>query len=127
MRVSAAALRILPLLLMLSACQPEERADPRLRIIDGDAGHGRELIAAYGCGACHEIGAMRSARGRVGPPLTGFETRRYMAGGLPNTPGNLVAFLRDPPRFNPDTAMPDMGLGEPEAQDIATYLYEGVK
>jgi cytochrome c1 len=43
---------------------------------------------------------------------------------LPNTPDNLVRWLRDPQAVSPQTIMPDLGLGEPQARDIAAYLYE---
>jgi cytochrome c1 len=42
---------------------------------------------------------------------------------LPNTPENLVRWLRDPQKLNPRTAMPDLGVTERDAQDIAAYLY----
>ena len=35
----------------------------------------------------------------------------------------LTAWLRDPPALDPATAMPALGLSEPEAHDVAAYLY----
>jgi cytochrome c1 len=35
----------------------------------------------------------------------------------------LTAWLRDPPAIDPATLMPAMGLSEPEARDMAAYLY----
>jgi cytochrome c1 len=64
------------------------------------------------------------AHGRVGPPLTGFARRSFIAGRLPNTPENLVAWVRDPPAIDPATAMPALGLDERAARDVAAYLYE---
>ena len=40
-----------------------------------------------------------------------------------NNPDTLVAWIRHPHRFNQVTAMPEMGVGEQEARDIAAYLY----
>ena len=37
-------------------------------------------IAAYGCGACHVIPGVGGAYGSVGPPLTKFARRVYIAG-----------------------------------------------
>jgi cytochrome c1 len=42
---------------------------------------------------------------------------------LPNTPQNLVAWIRDPPGIDPLTAMPASGMSEAEARDVAAYLY----
>jgi cytochrome c1 len=35
----------------------------------------------------------------------------------------MMRWLRDPPGVDPMTAMPNLGLTEPEARDIAAYLY----
>jgi cytochrome c2 len=90
----------------------------------GDAPHGAEIIAAYHCGACHAIPGVVGAHGLVGPPLSGFASRSFIAGQIPNTPANLVRWVRDPRSVAPDTAMPELGLGEQEARDVAAYLYE---
>lgn len=90
----------------------------------GDAARGRALVVSYGCRACHEVpGLLPLAQHGVGPPLTGFAQRQYIAGVLPNRPANLVDWLQDPPAIAPDTAMPDMGLSREEALDVARYLY----
>jgi cytochrome c1 len=46
-----------------------------------------------------------------------------IAGLLPNTPANLVLWLRHPQSVTPGNAMPDLGLTETQARDIAAYLY----
>ncbi len=90
----------------------------------GDASRGRAAILAYGCRACHAVpGLPTLADHGVGPPLTDFAERRYIAGVMPNRPANLVAWLQDPPAFAPLTAMPDMGIDRATALDIARYLY----
>lgn len=81
------------------------------------------MIRDAGCGGCHTIPGIREAHGRVGPPLSFFSARTFIAGRLPNTPGNLIAWIRDPPSLAPDTAMPRMGLSEQQARDAAAYLY----
>lgn len=88
----------------------------------GNADRGRRLIAAYDCGTCHTIPGVPGARGMVGPPLLWFARRTYIAGGLPNTPQNLIRWISDPPAVEPDTAMPKLGLPEHEARDVAAYL-----
>jgi len=91
--------------------------------IHGNPRHGKELIEAYGCGACHMIPGIRDARGLVGPPLTLFAERTMIAGEIPNNPDNLVQWVENPPAIEPKTAMPDLGLSKAQAEDIAAYLY----
>ena len=43
----------------------------------------------------------------------------YIAGGIPNSPGNMVRWLRVPHAVKPGTEMPPMGLTEQEARHIA--------
>lgn len=89
----------------------------------GDPDAGRADIAARPCGGCHEIPGIAGAKGKVGPPLTGFAGRIYIGGRLSNTPDNLVQWLEDPHTVDPQSAMPPMGVGDKEARDIAAYLY----
>jgi cytochrome c1 len=89
----------------------------------GDGARGRVLIVERSCGACHEIPGVPGARGVVAPPLTRFAARSFIAGVVPNTPANLVAWVRDPRSISPNTAMPALGLDEQQARDVAAYLY----
>jgi cytochrome c1 len=41
---------------------------------------------------------------------------------LPNTPQNMVRWLRHPQAVSPKSAMPDLGVTEPDARDVAAYL-----
>ena len=47
----------------------------------------------------------------------------YIAGRLSNTPPNLLAWIREPARIDPETAMPDLDVSESDALDIAAFLY----
>ncbi len=89
----------------------------------GNARQGRRLIEHFHCGACHLIPGVPHARGMVGPPLIDFGRRSYVAGVLPNTPANLERWLRSPPKVDPLTAMPTLGLSRQQARDVAAYLY----
>jgi cytochrome c1 len=42
---------------------------------------------------------------------------------LYNTPDNLMLWIRNPPGVDPLTAMPDTGVTEGDARDIAAFLY----
>lgn len=112
-----AAILLLP---ALAACgRGESAAIQRI----GSAQHGAHLIAQLGCGSCHEIPGVANAAGRVGPPLGNVGARSIIAGVLPNTPDNLVRWLRVPQSVVPGNAMPDMELNEHDARDVAAYLY----
>lgn len=107
------------LALALAACGGEAPPQPA---VAGDAENGKLLLRQFGCGTCHEIPGVGEAKGRVGPPLDGVASRIYLGGVLPNTPDNMAAFIRDPQRFAPRTAMPDLGVTEPHARDMVAYL-----
>lgn len=83
---------------------------------------GARLIQHYGCGACHTIPGINGADGLVGPPLTHWSRRSYIAGVLPNTPDNLAYWIAHPQDVIKGVAMPDMGIKEREARAIAAYL-----
>jgi cytochrome c len=69
------------------------------------------------------VSGVRQANGNVGPPLTRFADRTFVAGMLRNEPGNLLRWLRQPQSVVPGNAMPDTGLSDQQARDIAAYLY----
>ena len=89
----------------------------------GNATNGRIVIEYRNCGTCHTIPGVRNARGLVAPPLFWFSRRTFIAGEVPNTPENLVQWVRSPQSIEPRTAMPTLGLSEQEARDVAAYLY----
>jgi cytochrome c2 len=90
----------------------------------GDPAAGARAIDAYGCGACHTIPGIRSASSMVGPPLTEWGHRTFIAGTVANDVDNLITWLRDPDAIRPGTAMPDLGVTEADARDIAAYLLD---
>jgi cytochrome c2 len=92
------------------------------QLAGADMERGRQLINHYGCVACHTIPGIRGSPPGVGPPLANVALRAYIGGVLPNTPDNLVRWLLDPPAIAPRTAMPNVGMNNEEAKDIAAYL-----
>lgn len=113
------ALAFLVAFLALAGCD----SPPAPRTVAGDPGAGRQVITSIGCGACHVIPGVPGARGTVGPTLAGFAERDYIGGVVPNRPALLVQWVRDAPSLAPDTAMPDLPLTQPQARDVAAYLY----
>jgi cytochrome c2 len=89
----------------------------------GNARWGRVEIRKYGCNACHSIAGVPGARGLIGPPLTGVRDRYYIAGGLVNTPKNMMLWIQHPHQVEPHTLMPEMGVTESDSRDIVAYLY----
>jgi cytochrome c len=119
--VDARPVALLLLLLVASGCS--ERSDPGTPSGWGNAGRGHADITAVGCGSCHIIPGVATARGLVGPPLDHIARRIFLAGMLRNTPDNMVRWLADPQKIVPGNAMPDMGLSAQQARDITAYLY----
>lgn len=110
------------LLVLLSACGSDHDRGalqiPETADIDG----GKRIMELYGCGTCHRIPGIAGANGRVGPSLDGFARQLYIAGAVPNNLENLVQWLMDPQSIEPGTIMPDFGLEEAGATNIAAYL-----
>ena len=50
-----------------------------VRATGGNPHHGKDKIKYYGCSSCHTIPGIREANGKVGPPLTAFALRIYIA------------------------------------------------
>jgi mono/diheme cytochrome c family protein len=89
----------------------------------GDAGAGRKALQQYLCATCHVIPGIVGANRHVGPPLGGIANRQYIAGVLPNTPANMVHWIRNPTQVDPLSAMPDLDVTQQDALDIAAFLY----
>lgn len=94
-----------------------------MRVAGGEPERGKLAIQSYGCVACHTIPGIAGHGANVGPPLENMASQAYVAGVLPNTPRDLVRWLRNPPQVDPLTAMPNLGISEEQARDIAAYLY----
>jgi cytochrome c len=90
--------------------------------VNGDIARGRIALTQYACHACHMIPGVTGSRTYVGRPLEGLAKRKLIAGSLPNTQENLMRWIRAPQQIDPQTAMPDMGVTERDARDIAAYL-----
>ena len=88
-----------------------------------DAGRGRRAMEQYLCVTCHVIPGIVGSHSPVGPPLAGMARREFIAGVLTNTPENMIRWLRFPQEISPRNAMPNLGVTEAHARDIAAYLY----
>ena len=104
----------------LEASPPPRRAAAANE--EPSAQRGNQAINQYACVTCHVIPGIVGSNAPVGPPLAGVASRQMLGGVLPNSPENMVRWLRDPQKIAPLTAMPDLGVTERDAHDIAAYL-----
>jgi cytochrome c len=95
----------------------------RVAIRGAKASRAPSEIAAYGCGSCHTIAGVAGANADIGPQLHDLAAHRYIAGRLPNTAPNLIRWIRGPQQVDPGNVMPDLGVSDQAARDIAAYLY----
>ena len=109
----------------LAGCGPSAPNPEGLSRIS-NAAAGAIWISRSGCGSCHQIPGVMHADGMVGPPLIHFSQRTIIAGYLPNTQPNLTRWIQHPQQVAPGNAMPEAGLTERQAKDIAAYL-DGLK
>ena len=106
----------------LVACR-DEAAKWSQALTAGDPARGKTALSTYGCIACHSIPGVPGSNALTAPPLIGISQRSYLAGMLENTPENLERWIQHPRQVNPHTAMPEQGVSEQDARDIAAYLY----
>jgi cytochrome c oxidase subunit 2 len=85
------------------------------------AAAGLRVFQLGACVGCHAVNGV--SEGATGPSLSGFASRRTIAGGiLPNTPASLARWLRNPPEVKPGSLMPNQNLSEPDVQALVAYL-----
>ncbi|MCW4384781.1 cytochrome c [Salinibacterium sp. SYSU T00001] len=99
--------------------------DEESTIVEGGSPErGRQAILEYGCTSCHSIPDIDSVDDEsVAPDLHGFSERDFIAGHVSNHPEELIEWLQNPQEIAPGTLMPDLGVTEEDARDIAAYLY----
>ena len=122
-RARAAATTLMLLLFVACSDYPWDRRREARGMTGGDPDRGKQAIRKYGCGSCHTIPGVAGANASVGPPLTQIAGRSYLGGRLTNSPTNMMRWIREPQSIDPRSAMPDMGVTEPDGRDIAAYLY----
>jgi cytochrome c oxidase subunit 2 len=83
---------------------------------------GRDVFLQNTCVMCHTIRGT-IAGSRVGPDLTHVAGRMSLAAGtLPNSRGNLAAWIADSQHIKPGNRMPPNPLPADDLQSLLTYL-----
>ncbi len=109
--------------ILLAGCGKNDVRRNAAEMTGGNPDRGPILVGKYGCGACHLISEVQGAKGLVGPSLDGIGSRVRLAGQLPNTPDNMIRWVRDPQSIERGTAMPNLGVTEQDGRDLAAFLY----
>lgn len=110
---------------MAPGVSPGPTCAPGPRASDGTGDsvkRGQRALSQYACNACHIIPGVTGSSPHVGPSLAGVARRDMIAGKLANTPEHMVRWLRHTHTVDPLSAMPEMGVTERDARDIAAYL-----
>ncbi|MEO7115864.1 MAG: cytochrome c oxidase subunit II [Caldimonas sp.] len=82
---------------------------------------GEQAFEAH-CAACHAVRGT-GAGGILGPDLTHLMSRHTIAAGmLPNTPGNLAAWIANSQAIKPGSRMPSLALSGHDLSAVVTYL-----
>ncbi|MEO8725912.1 MAG: c-type cytochrome [Acidobacteriaceae bacterium] len=108
---------------LMSGCTGGRAVESYAIPTGGYARHGKQIMVQRQCGSCHTIPGISGANGVFGPPLVSFAQRTFIAGTFPNATNYLVPWIMSPKSMKPKTAMPDLGLSEQQARDVAAYLY----
>ncbi len=83
---------------------------------------GARLFQQMTCVNCHAIKGT-GAQMHVGPDLTHVAGRQQLAAGiLENTPANMAKWLKNPQAIKPGALMPNPGLTQAQADDLAAYF-----
>jgi cytochrome c oxidase subunit II len=94
---------------------------------DGEsAAEGQLAFMRQPCAGCHTIRGTQ-AHGVVGPDLTGIGGRQTLAAGtVPNSPGELAAWISDAQAIKPGALMPPISISARDLNNLVAYL-EGLK
>jgi cytochrome c oxidase subunit 2 len=98
------------------------RNEEQPAVEDESVAEGKRTFLAHSCINCHCLRGTPAA-GTYAPDLTHLMARETLASGMiPNTPENLLAWVRDPQAIKPGCLMPAFGLSERENELINEYL-----
>jgi cytochrome c oxidase subunit II len=100
----------------------QQQLQPAAEPGDPQAQRGRMLFQSIQCAMCHAVQGT-IAQGHMAPDLTHLASRRTLAAGaLPNTPGNLAAWIADPQKHKPGVNMPPNPMSGADLAALVAYL-----
>lgn len=83
---------------------------------------GLAVFMSSRCAGCHTVRGTDAAA-LVGPDLTHVASRSTLgAGTLPNEPGDLEQWIRNPQAFKPGTQMPSTAMSADDLRALVSYL-----
>lgn len=83
---------------------------------------GLAVFMSSRCAGCHTVRGTDAAA-LVGPNLTHVASRSTLgAGTLPNEPGDLEQWIRNPQAFKPGTQMPSTAMSADDLRALVSYL-----
>ena len=83
---------------------------------------GRDVFVNGTCATCHTITGTR-AHGQLAPDLTHIASRARLASAtIPNLPGHLAEWIRNPQSFKPGSEMPPQMLAADDLEALRRYL-----
>jgi cytochrome c oxidase subunit 2 len=82
---------------------------------------GESVFRERKCTDCHAIAALDRIP-RIGPPLAHIASRKFLGGGIPNTPASLALWITSPQSILPGNRMPDSPLPADELQALTRFL-----
>jgi cytochrome c oxidase subunit II len=104
----------------------QQQQAPAAQPTDALAQAGAKYFAASPCIGCHMINGVTSGNGAglIGPNLTHFGSRQWIAGGVVNnTPQNLAAWIHDAQAVKPGSDMPAFtNLSQSQIDELVAYL-----
>ena len=122
MRSSAMAL--IAVVACVASCNGRDAVrEEAVTLTGGDPDKGMAAIGRYGCGSCHDIPGIRSARGTVARRSEGLPPAPNLAGRLSNTLANTMQWIQHPQHVERGTTMPEMNVTVDDARDITAFLY----
>jgi cytochrome c len=119
MRSIMNALSLLLLPILTAGCA---KPNTNFQAGSGYSGSVQDKMTQYGCPTCHVIPGVPGAVGKVGPSLDSLAQRSYLAGRLSNNRANLQFWLMHPQSIEPGAAMPEMGVTQGDARQMAEFL-----
>jgi cytochrome c len=116
--------RLVPVLcvLLTAACGSDAKREA-VEQTGGDPARGIAAMDKYGCNGCHIIPGVPGATSTIGPSLEKIASRTFLGGQIQNTPENMLRWIQQPQEIDPGTAMPNLGVTDADARDIAAHLY----